>query len=71
MEEWGVVAAVPDKELLFDAGVRDGEGTALWLEDGADTLVVCDHVETGKQVVVRQCSDALSSGETGTEAGVK
>ena len=37
----------------FDAGVRVGEGAALWLEDRADAFVWGDHVEPHKEVVVR------------------
>ena len=38
-EEPGVVAAMPDEELLLHTGVWVSVGTALWLEDGADALV--------------------------------
>ena len=62
-EEPGVVAAMPDEELLFDAGVRVGEGTALWLEDGSDTLVGRDDVEPCEEVVVRESNDTFRCGE--------
>jgi hypothetical protein len=53
-EELGVVATMSNEELSFDAGVRVGEGTALWLEDRADALVGHDNVETCEEVVVRE-----------------
>ena len=42
-----------NEELLFNAGIQVGEGTALWLEDGSDALVGRNDVETCKEVVVR------------------
>ena len=38
-EELGVIATMPNEELLFDPSVRVGECAALWLEDGSDTFV--------------------------------
>ena len=43
---------MPDKELLFDPGVRVGECEALWLEDGLDALVGRDDVEACEEAVV-------------------
>ena len=63
VEEPGVIAAVPDEELLFDAGVRVGEDTALWLEDGSDTFVGRDNIEPCKEVVVCESNDAFRGGE--------
>jgi len=62
-EEPRVVATVPDKELSFDAGVQVGEGTALWLEDGADALVGRDDIETCEVVAVRESNDPFHGGE--------
>jgi hypothetical protein len=52
-EEPGVVATVPDEELLFDSGVRFGERAALWLEDGSDAPVGRYDVEACEEAVVR------------------
>jgi hypothetical protein len=60
MEEPGVV---PNEKLLFDAGVRIGEGTALWLEDGADTIVGSDDVEPSEEVVVCESNDMFHGRE--------
>ena len=56
-------ATVPDEKLLFNAGVRIGEGTVLWLEDGADALVGRDDVETCEEVVVHESNDTFRGGE--------
>ena len=71
VEEVGVIAPVADGVLVLDSRIGVGEGAALLLEDGVDTLVWHDHVETREQVVVCQCSDTLGRGETGSEAGVE
>ena len=52
-EEPGVIAAMPDKELLFDPGVLVRECAALWLEDGSDAFVGRDDVEACEEAVVR------------------
>jgi hypothetical protein len=39
------------KELVFKAGVRVREGTALWLEDGPDVLVRSDNVKLAKRLL--------------------
>ena len=59
MEEPGVIAAMLNKELMFEARVGVHEGTALWLEDRLDALVRSDNVEPHKEVVVCQGNDAL------------
>ena len=58
-EEPGVIAAVPNKELMSEARVGVHESTVLWLEDGLDALVRSDNVEPHKKVVVCQGNDAL------------
>jgi hypothetical protein len=63
VEELGVIAAMPNKEFLFDAGVWVGEGTALWLEDGLDVFVGRDDVEPCEEVVVRESNDTFRGGE--------
>jgi hypothetical protein len=40
----GVIAPMPDGLFVLGARGRVGEGAVLWLEDGADTLVGCDHI---------------------------
>jgi len=62
-EELGVIATMPDEELLFDSGVRVGECAALWLEDGSDALVGRDDVEACEEAVVRESNDAFRGGE--------
>ena len=57
-----------DEVLVLDACVGVSECAALWLEDGADTLVGHDHVEPNKEAVVRH---VLQGGEVSTEACVK
>ena len=71
MKEPGVIAAVLDEILVFDAGVEVSEGTALWLQDGADALVRHDDVEPCKEVVVCQSNGMLHGGMGLLEAGVK
>ena len=56
---------------MFNAGVRVGEGTALWLEDRGDAFVRGDHVEPREEVVVRQSNDALCGGEGLPEAHIE
>jgi len=71
VKEPRVVAAMPEEELVFEAGVGVHEGTALGLEDGADALVRGDDVETRKEVVVHQSNDALCGGEGLPEASIQ
>jgi hypothetical protein len=63
VKEPGVVAATSDEELLFDAGVRVGEGAALWLEDWVNAFVRRNDVEPCEEVVIRQSNDALHGGK--------
>ena len=62
-EEPGVIAAMTDKELMFDASIRVRKGAALWLEDGVDTFVRRHDVEPCKEVVIHQSNDALCCGK--------
>ena len=58
----GVIAAMAEEILVFNAGVGIGECTLLWLEDGADTFVSCVNVESCKEGVVGQGGDMLGGG---------
>ena len=70
-KEPGVVAAMPNEELMLDAGARVGEGTALWLEDGANAFVQGDNIEPHKEVVVSQSNDVLCGVKRLLEAGIE
>ena len=71
VEEPGVIAAVPDRELMLESCVRVGEGATLWLEDWSNVFVWGDNVEPCKKVVVHQSNDVLCGGEGFPKAGVK
>ena len=71
MEEPGVIAAMPDEELVLDACIWVGECTALWLEDGANAFVWGDNVELCEEVVVCQSNDMLCGREGLPEAGIE
>ena len=71
MKEPGVVAAVLNEELVLNTSVRVGEGTVLWLEDGANASVRCDNIEPHKEVVVCQSNDALCGGTGLLKAGIE
>ena len=70
-EEPGVIAAMPNEELVLEAGVGVRKGTALRLEDGLDALVRSDDVEPRKEVVVCQGNDALRGREELFETGIE
>ena len=46
MQEPGVIAAMTEEVLVFNAKVSIGEHASLWLEDGADAFVRGDDIET-------------------------
>jgi hypothetical protein len=50
-KELRVVAAIPEEELVLESGVGVCEGTALWLEDGADALVRGDDIVPCKELL--------------------
>ena len=68
-EEPGVVAAVNEEKLVFEARVGVGEGSALWLKDGADTFSRSDNIESCEEIVVCQNNDMLQGGKSPPEAG--
>jgi hypothetical protein len=53
-KEAGIIATMPNQELVFDASVGVGDGAALWLDDGADAFVRCDDVEICTKFVICQ-----------------
>ena len=71
MKEPWVIAAVPNEELVLDASVQVGEGTVLWLEDGANAFVWGDDKETCKEVIVCQINEVLCGGKGLPEAGIE
>ena len=62
VQEPGVIAAVAEEVLLFDAGVGIYKCALLWLDDGVDAFASCDDIESCEGGVVGQGSDMLGSG---------
>lgn len=69
--EPGVIVVMTDEVIEFDSHFGVGGGATLWLEDGADALLGRHHIETSKEVVVRQHNDAFCGGEQLLEASIE
>ena len=62
MQEAGVIAAVAEEELLFEACVGICECVALRLEEWVEAIAGCDDIEPHKAVVAGESNDVLCHG---------